>query len=138
MPDYFVPIDTSFISDYYSKLVQRGILNFFVLSYVDDNRSSLLKKYPDFNKFKNNFQVSKQMIEELISYATEEGLEYNSDDFEASGDYIKLLTKAYVARDLWNTSEFYEIINEENPSVIKAIEVLDGPGINQALLQDNR
>jgi len=48
------------------------------------------------------------------------------------------LTKAYMARDLWNTSEFYEIINRDNPSVIKAIEVLDGPGLYQALQQDNR
>jgi hypothetical protein len=43
-----------------------------------------------------------------------------------------------MARDLWNTSEFYEVINKENPSVVKALEVLEEQGKYQALLQDVR
>ncbi len=138
MPDYFVPLDTSFISNYYSKLVQKGILNFFVLSYVDDHRSELLGKYPTFPEFRDKFKVGKQIVDELTEYAADQDLPFNEDDFEVSSRYIKSLMKAYMARDLWNTSEFYEIINQDNPSVIKAIEVLDGPGLNQALQQDFR
>jgi hypothetical protein len=37
---------------------------------------------------------------------------------------------------LWNTSEFYEVVNEENPSVLQALEVLEKQGIYQALLQE--
>ena len=138
MPDYFVPLDTSFISDYYNKLMQQGILNFFVLSYVDDHRSELLGKYPTFPLFRDNFKIGKQIIDELTEYAADQDLPFNEDDFEVSSRYIKLLMKAYMARDLWNTSEFYEIINQDNPSVIKAIEVMAGPGIQQALQQDFR
>ena len=138
MPDYFVPLDTSFISNYYSKLVQLGILNFFVLTYVDDHRSELLGKYPTFPEFRDKFKIGKQIIDDLTEYAADQDLPFNEDDFEVSSRYIKSLMKAYLARDLWNTSEFYEIINLDNPSVIKAIEVLDGPGLNQALQQDFR
>ncbi|UCH15205.1 MAG: S41 family peptidase, partial [Bacteroidales bacterium] len=38
MPDFFVPIDTSFYSDYYRDLMRRGILNRFTLKYIDNNR----------------------------------------------------------------------------------------------------
>ncbi len=138
MPDYFVPLDTSFISTYYSQLVQKGILNFFVLSYVDDHRNELMAKYPTFPEFRDKFSISKQFINELCSYAEQEDLPFNEDDFKVSGEYIKLLAKAYMSRDLWNTSEFYEIINKENPSLIKALEVLDAYDLYQALLQDTK
>ena len=46
--------------------------------------------------------------------------------------------KAYMARDLWNTSEFYEVINKQNPTVTKALEVLRQQGIYQALLEEKK
>ncbi len=39
MPDYFVSIDTSYYSDYYRQLIRKGLLNRFVLQYVDTRRN---------------------------------------------------------------------------------------------------
>jgi carboxyl-terminal processing protease len=135
MPDYFVPLDTSYISDYYNKLVNRGILNFFVLSYVDEHRDEIHARYPEFSKFRDEFQVSDQMLDELTTYAAEQDLPFDAGDFGVSREHMRMMMKAYIARDLWTTSESYEIANQENPSVMKAMEVLDGQGIYQALLQ---
>ena len=55
MPDYFVSIDTSYYSDYYRQLVRKGLLNQFVLEYVDSHRTELQKTYPDFKPFKDEF-----------------------------------------------------------------------------------
>jgi len=136
MPDYFVPIDTSFVSDYYTKMLNRGILNFFVLSYVDNHRSELLKDYPSFGKFRDEFRVSNDILNELTSHATDQDLAFNDENYETSKEHIRLLVKAYMARDLWTTSEFYEIVNEGNHNVVKALEVLEKQGVYQALLQD--
>jgi len=140
MPDFFVPIDTSFISEYYRKIQNRGIFNFFILAYVDDHRSDLLSAYPDFELYKKNFTVSDEIMAELVKHAEDEGLEADEEDFNTSEKYLKLLFKAYVARDLWNTSCFYEIVNTVNPSVQKALEVLDGSKMYQAVFQrqDNK
>jgi carboxyl-terminal processing protease len=138
MPDYFVPLDTSFVSDYYNKLINRGILNFFVLSYVDDHRREFLKEYPSFEKFLQEYQVTDQILDELTTYAAEQDLEFDSDGFELSREHIRLVVKGYMARDLWNTSEYFETVNMENPSVVKALEVLEEQGIYQALLQQNK
>jgi len=74
----------------------------------------------------------------MIAYATEEDLEYDKEDFDISREHIRLVLKAYVARDLWNSSEFYQVFNANNPSVLKAIEVLNGQDIYQALLQSKQ
>ncbi len=43
MPDRFVPIDTTMYSDYYRDLVAKGVINQYVLSYMDKNRNALKK-----------------------------------------------------------------------------------------------
>ena len=45
---------------------------------------------------------------------------------EASLAQIKLQLKALTARDLWDMSEYFQIINENNESVRKAVELLEG------------
>ena len=136
MPDFFVPIDTSFLSDYHNKLLNRGVLNFFTLNYVDDNRGALFAEYPDIEAFLNDFQVDDDMLEGLTRYAVEEDIPLDEEGFQVSRERIRLIVKAFLARDLWNTSEFYEVLNSSSPSVLKAREVLESHEIYQALLQD--
>jgi carboxyl-terminal processing protease len=37
---------------------------------------------------------------------------------------IKLRLKAYLARNLWNTNEFYQIYNASNEILNRAIEII--------------
>jgi carboxyl-terminal processing protease len=115
-----------------------GIINFFTLSYVDDHRKELHTKYPTFQSFLDGFTIKDQILEDMIAYASEEDLAYNEEDFNVSREHIRLVLKAYIARDLWNSSEFYQVFNTSNPSVLKAIEVLDGQAIYQALLESKQ
>ena len=124
MPDIFVPIDTSSYTDYYGDLIRKGILNQFMLEYVDKSRKKLLTAYPDFKKYKNEFIIEPSLLEQLFEFGVDEGLLLNQDEMEISKERISLTMKAYIARDLWSTSEFYEIINEEDNNLKKAIEVI--------------
>jgi len=47
MPDVFIPWDSTLISDYYSKLVRKGVVNSYIIDYIDNNRNELNEKYPD-------------------------------------------------------------------------------------------
>jgi len=124
MPDYFVPFDTSFYSTYYRDLIGKGILNQYILNYGDKNRVELSNKFKKFNEFKNNFSISNDIINGLIEYAENEGVSYKHADFKKSEPMIRILCKAYLARDLWEISEFYQIFNETDPIYKRAIEVL--------------
>ncbi len=135
MPDFFVPIDTSYYSDYYRDLIRTGILNQFVLEYVDGNRQDLKTKYSGFSQFDKDFKVDDKLMGKLVKYASTEGLSENKAGINTSRNEIKLLLKAYIARDLWNTSEFYEIINTQDKNVEKAVEVLNNWNQYKTLLK---
>ena len=125
MPDVFVPLDTANYSDYYRDLVRKGILNQFILTYIDKNRQALNATYPDFKQFKDKFTVSEAIFDEMIAFGEKEKLKVNQKDIAISGNTIRKLIKAYLARDLFNTSEFYEIYNQDETTVQKAIMILN-------------
>jgi carboxyl-terminal processing protease len=126
VPDYFVPLDTTTYSEYYRKLISRGVFNQFVLKFLDTNRSALEKKYRNFDAFKSKFDPSSEM-ENLIAFAEQEGISYEEEDWKLSGERIGLLFKAYIARDLWETGSFFQIYNDFDPIYLKAKEILANP-----------
>lgn len=124
MPDFFVPLDTMRYTDYYRNLMRKGVAYKYVIAYMDQNRATLTSQYPDFAKFKAGFQVTDVMVDSLISMATKEGVAKKNDEVDKSRSDIKLIIKALLARDLWNYSEYFEIINPSRDEYMKAIEVL--------------
>lgn len=124
MPDIFEPFDTSFYSDYYRDIIRKGVLNSFVLGYVDNNRTKLLKEFPSFEKYELQFTVDEKLLAKLTSHADKEGVEKNNEDFNTSKPQIKVMIKALIARDIYGNDEFYKIFNASNNSYLKALEVL--------------
>jgi carboxyl-terminal processing protease len=124
MPDIFIPMDTSQYSDYYRDLIRKGILNQFVLNYIDKNRKTIKDTYSEFEKFKSDFVILPDILAELEKYAEKEGLKYNEKEFKQSMEGISLLLKAYIARDVWTSNEFYEIVNQNDADYMQAISVM--------------
>ncbi|MCB8994840.1 MAG: S41 family peptidase [Bacteroidales bacterium] len=135
MPDYFVSYDTSYFSGYYRDLISKGILNQFILNYGDKNRSKLKAAYPGFNEFRKSFTVSEEMLNSLIEYAEDEGVSYNENDFRKSEYMIRHLCKAYLARDIWETSEFFQIYNESDPIFKRAVQVMEEGNLYEKKLE---
>ena len=127
MPDIFVPIDTSFLSDYYRGLISRGLLNSYMLQYVDQHRNELEKHWPVFKDFRDNYKPGRKELEELQEYAANEGLEFDELQWAVSDEQISLLFKAYMARDLYGMASFSEIYNSHDEVFLKAVEILDDP-----------
>jgi len=129
MPDYFVPMDTSNYTVYYRRLINRGILNSFVLQYVDDHRNAFLRDYPNFDSFNTNFVATLEQLNGLIAYASKENLDFNEEQWSISKDQIALLLKGYMARDLYGMGNFYEVFNPTNEVFNKAVEILNNPSL---------
>jgi len=55
--------------------------------------------------------------------------------FEISKPLIKLQLKAMIARDLWEMNEYYQIMDAENESLIKAVQILETPGAYEKILK---
>ena len=134
MPDIFVPLDTSFVSDFYRKLLGKGLLNRFALEYTDVQRKNILTKYSDFASFNNGFFVDKELLDKLLLFAKKEKIEPKEKELEKSLEQISILLKAYIARDVWTNSEFYEVYNRKDPIVSKAVEILINPKVYDAVI----
>ncbi len=134
MPDYFVPMDTSAYSDYFRRLIGRGIFNQFVLQYVDVHRDAIKRDYPDFDLFNADFKATDAQMEQLIDFAIEEKLEFKEDEWNISEDQIALLFKGYLARDIYGMGNYYEVLNPSNEVYNKAVEILNNPVMHQQKL----
>jgi carboxyl-terminal processing protease len=125
MPDIFVPIDTTDYSQFHKKVVTQGILNSFMLSYIDENRASLKVDYGNFETFNDNFVVTDDLFQGLVDKAAEDSIVYDAEEFEVSHDFLFSQMKALVARDLFDMSEYYQIMNQRNEIFLKAVAVLE-------------
>ena len=123
IPDHFVPLDTTGTSPYFNKLIRKGIFNQFALSWVNKNRESLEKKYPNFDKFNSKFDTQKA-VDELIKYAEAEGLEFSENQYNKAKHVIHTRLKANIAQDLYNYKKFYQVINSLNNALEKSLELL--------------
>lgn len=124
MPDIFVPLDTNAYSKYYKQLMQKGVIYRFNLQYLDKEREKLKSKYTSFNEFKANFQAENTMLDSLAAMAKKEKIEFSDEDKSKSEKDIKIMIKALLARDLWDNSQYFEVINPSRDEYMKAIEAL--------------
>jgi carboxyl-terminal processing protease len=115
MPDVFVPIDTSQSSAHFGQLVRKGVLNTFALAYVDANRNRLITAYKDPDAFRTAFMVDDALLAELEAYGEKEGVEQDPEGLQRSRDLISIRLKGLIARDLWDTSAYWQVINADNP-----------------------
>jgi carboxyl-terminal processing protease len=124
MPDVFVSADTSYISPYFNKLFAKNVLTTFTLDYYDKNRSLLNSKYKSFNDFKSEFEFTPDEIKSFIARGETDGVKFNEDQFNKSKAEILLILKGYVASNMWQTNEFFQILNQNDKVIDKALMVL--------------
>lgn len=125
VPDYFVPLDTTHYSEFHGKVVSRGVLNHYLLSYNDINRAELASEYPDFKRFNKHYEISDDVFQGLVAEAAKDSISYDADEFDISHDFLFMQMKALVARDLFGMNEYYQVMNVRNKSLNKAVEVLE-------------
>lgn len=124
MPDIFVPLDTNAYTKYYRQIFQKGLIYKITLQYLDKEREHLKQTYPTFEDFKKKYQTEVFLLDSLASMAKNEKISFTSDELKKSEEDIKLMIKALLARDLWDNSQYFEIINPRRNEFNKAVEVL--------------
>ncbi|MBN2861676.1 MAG: PDZ domain-containing protein [Bacteroidales bacterium] len=124
MPDVFMSADTANYSDYYRTLVRRDIFRSFILEYTDKNRTKLESEYKTFEDFDRRFEFSASDIQSFIKKGEDLGIKYNDSQFNRSKGEMLLILKALVANNIWNTNEYFRIINQDDEVIRKALEVI--------------
>lgn len=124
MPDIFIPIDTTRFTNYHRDIIRKGVMNKTILSFVDQNREDLKKEYKSKEEFISKYKVSQELTNMLTSNANTESITQNEEEYTISKPLIELQLKALVGRDLFDIGVYYQIMNIENQSLTKAVELL--------------
>jgi carboxyl-terminal processing protease len=151
-PDYFVPVDTSHGSRYYNALVRRGIIYQFCAEYLDKHREVLKEQYKTSEEFVKNFTVPDSLFQNLFETAEKDTSFLNdisvpqSDtttkeftfisggnkvyrtskerDLKRSAKILSIAVKSNIGRNLFDANTFWQVNNEFNRPLQKAIEII--------------
>ena len=126
MPDLFVPLDTTVYTRLHRELSAKSIVLNAYLHYVDRHRKSLKSAYKTFAAFNKSYAVPGALTDSIISQGRRQGIEpKDTAELERTLPYLRLQLKALVARDLWTMSEYFAVMNEQNPIVLEAVRLLE-------------
>ena len=157
MPDVYVPLDTTRYTRLHRELAAKSCINTAVLTWMDRHRKQLDKAYDvatyrkakarqtdnkmynpadlrtGFQRFRNEFTVPQDLLDILAAKAKEQKIEYTDSDFQASMPMLQIQLKALIARDLFDMSEYFEIINPTNEIYVKGLEALKDEDLFQGI-----
>jgi len=161
MPDIFVPLDTSKNYIYYNTLLHKGVVFTGVLDIMDANRDNFKQKYTDFNTFMEKFEVSDEMADKIMAAGDKKSIDIADEENGTVADkkndkaqktvkkeekkpdeksiafarpLLKKQIKALIARDLFSVSHYFQIMNAEDETIKKAVEVISKKGVYEKIL----
>ena len=125
MPDVFVPLDTTQYTKFLRQMAARSYIINANLKYIDVNRKQLKKQFTTFNDFNARFEVPQSLIDDVVQAAEKDKIKpKDQQELQATLPQLRRQLKALIARDLWDMSEYFQVINETNPIVVKAVGLL--------------
>ena len=126
MPDYYVPLDTTKYTRFHREMSARSLIINASLRYVDQQRKALKKQYPTFGRFQQEFEIPSSVTDGILAEAEKQNIKPKDDEeLKTTMPYLKLQLKALVARDLWDTSQYFAVMNESNDVVKRALELMN-------------
>ena len=126
MPDYFVPLDTTQYTRFHRQLAARSYIINANLKYIDVNRKQLRNRFATFADFNARYEVPESFVNDVLEAAAKDNIKPKDEqELQQTLPRLRLQLKALVARDLWDMSEYFQVINEENPIVRRAVELFE-------------
>ena len=112
---------------YYNQLNNFGLLFSFSVNYSHDNRTNLLRRFPEGIDFHTNKAVNQEINAAFIKYVKEEVAKngYALHVQPITPPTLLNNLKAWVGSQVWNNDTYYNIFNEFDPVVLRALESLE-------------
>lgn len=128
MPDIFIPVDTTKVSDFYNEVWDKNILYRYTLEFADDNRSKLdgVKSIEELDKV---FAES-DLMNDFLKYAERNGVTPTKEDLSKSQEVIITQIRSYIGRNaLSDESGYYYNIYPIDDVMQRAVKELKNGGL---------
>ncbi|BAV08219.1 C-terminal processing peptidase-3. Serine peptidase. MEROPS family S41A [Filimonas lacunae] len=119
-PDIFVPFDTASQPRQIIELYLKGTLNSFVYNYYVNNKS-FFKQFKSATDFARDFNAGDKEWEAISNYARRDSIDLKPITGKSKTDFLQTI-KAYLARQIWRTEGYFEVMNMQDPMIKKALE----------------
>ncbi len=107
---------------YLNMLIEMNIIPNSAFDYADSRRTTLLKMYPDFEKFRNEFRISAQELKLIEGKLESLSGVSNKEVLQKIETYISNQYKYFVAQYLYGYGAYYEISLATDRIYQKALE----------------
>lgn len=124
VPDVFVAKDISYKKESLDYMLKGGILDRFIFDYLDKNRSYYNNL--SLEEFMEQVKVDEEMLEAFEIFLKEFKLEYRTQRYK---ELLKLYLKASMARQLFDTNVYQQMLSTEDPIIRKVLAIYDGEEI---------
>ena len=126
MPDEFVPLDTLQYTKFHRKLAAKSIIINANLRYIDNHRDELKGAFKNFDDFNAHYEVPQSLIDQIVAEGEKQDVKpVDDEELQRTLPYLRRQLKALVARDIWDMSEYFQVMNEVSHIVQKGLEVID-------------
>ena len=128
MPDIFIPVDTTKVSDFYNKVWDANILYRYTLDFADHNRAKL-DKVTTLEQL-DEVLGEADIITDFLAYAEHHGVTPSKEDLEASRSVLLTQIRAYIGRNvLDDESGYYYNIYPIDDVMLRAVKELRTGGL---------
>jgi carboxyl-terminal processing protease len=123
MPDIFIPLDTTGITDYFLAIRNSGLLYRYTLKFTEDNRDAM-KKFHDL-KTLDEWLSAQDLMNKFIRYASDNGVAPDSKQIKESKNIIYIQLKAYIARNMLDNKGFYPLWEQIDKTLQEALKYIE-------------
>ncbi len=124
MPDIFIPADTSFLNDYYLQVLP--YLSSFAARWLSEQKQRQMPT--DLTSFVRQYVVPGDLTRQLADYAAAQGVRFDKAQWERCRRELQRQLKAHLARQRFSQEGYYRVLNDDDPAVEKARQLLRSQG----------
>lgn len=123
-PDVVLPYEKDVRLIYYNRLKNKDLFYKYAFDYVEKNRTSLLRKYPQSDDYVKGFSLSDETFEDFLMSAEKSGIKRDVKSIAAYGKEMRILIKAYIAKFLYGKEVYYGITLSADKELQKTIDII--------------
>lgn len=123
MPDIFVPEDTTGVTSYYINVANNGLIQKFAYNVADRYRQ-MLDEVRTTERLLKVLPRDNTLLENFVKFAASNGVPARWYYINQSRSLLLSQIKAMIARDVLGYNSFIELLNRDDVTVEKAVELL--------------
>jgi carboxyl-terminal processing protease len=121
-PNIFISLDTTLYHQQLNGLISGSSMNNFVYNYYLRNKVRV-DRFTSSDDFTKNFINTGEMWDEWVKAAAKDTLQLNTISGRKK-ELLQIRLKALLARYKWRNTGFYQVLNSDDASVRKAMELV--------------